>query len=112
MIDPSLWASVPYGNRTALLDFYGEHGLWHRALAETTFRLNGVNYRTYPLGDGGGPAWLRAHQAEHRNASEALGLAPPPDLESYDFSSRESFASWMFIHAQEHRLLRAAAGLA
>ena len=110
MVDVSLWASIPFRNPTAWTDFLGEHALWHRALAETVFRLNGINYRTYPLGDGGGIEWMQAHQQEHIGANHALGLGSPADMED-DLSTAEAHASWCFIHSQEHRLLRSAAGI-
>ena len=109
MVDVSLWASIPFRNPTAWLDFLGHHALWHRALAETVFRLNGATYRTYPLGDGGGIEWMHAHQQEHVGANQALSLGSPADLESYDLTDPEDFASWCFVHAQEHRVLRSEA---
>ena len=102
---------MPFGNPTALMDFYGEHGLYHHVFADATFRFNGATYRTYPLGDGGGPSWLQAHQAEHQAMRSALSLGTAPDLSSYALDDRESFASFMFLHANEHRILRAVIGL-
>ena len=111
MIDPSAWASVPYGNKTALLDFFGTYDLWHKALAQQIFLTLGVNYRTYPLGDGGGPEWLHAVQAQNVNVAAALGLAPPPDLSTFDLSQPEDHASFFFAISQQSKLLRTAAGL-
>jgi hypothetical protein len=111
MVDPSLWASTPFNNPTALMDFFGENGLWHRVFADVVFRLNGNTYRTYPLGDGGGKAWLASHQIEHNAMRRAVSLGTAPDMESYDLSDRDSYASFMFVHANEHRILRAAAGV-
>jgi hypothetical protein len=110
MVDPSLWGSVPFRNPTALLDFFGEHGLWHRAFSDAMFRFNGATYRTVPLGDGGTAVWLQAHQAEHQAMRTAAGLGTVPDLSSFDLGDRESFASFMFVHANEHRILRAVIG--
>ena len=86
--------------------------LWHRALAAKVAALTGTAYKTYPLGTGGGPDWLHAVQLQYQNASAALGIAPPPDLESYDLSQAGDFASWTFIISQTSRTLALAAGLA
>ena len=107
MIDPSLWASVPHKNFTALIDFAGTFHLWHRALADTIMASTGKSYRTYPLGDGRGtPDWLLAVQRTHVNAAAALGIAPPPDLASYDLSKPEEHASFFFLVANDAKRLR------
>ncbi len=111
MIDTRLWGSVPYNNQTAWLDFLGQFDLWHRALVQKVTALTGKPYRTYPLGNGGGHEWLHAVQQQYVNASAALGLAPPPDLESYDLNQAGDFASWTFIIGEASRSLALAAGL-
>ena len=86
MIDPALFSSVPHRNFTALLDFAGTFDLYHRVLANVV-AAQGHPYRRYPLGDGRGtPDWLWAVQQTHVNAAAALGIAPPPDLASFDFA--------------------------
>lgn len=111
MIDPSLWADVPFGNLTAWQDFLGYQSLWHRALADTVFALTGVTYRTVPLGDGGGPEWLEALSSECASAAAALGIAGPPDLASYDLADQREYESFMFVNAQVHKRLREGAGI-
>lgn len=111
MEDPRLWASTPFNNQTAWTDFVGRLDLYHRALARRVFAATGKTYRVYPLGDGGGRAWLEAVQSTYRNAAVALGVQAPPDLESYDLKQAGDFASWTFIISQETRRLALAAGL-
>lgn len=109
-VDPALWSNVPFQNRTAWVDFVGQHWLWHRNLAEFVRRGTGVSYRVYPIGDGGGSLWLRAVQETYVNASVALGVAPPSDLASYDLSEASDFSSWTFLVSQQASRLREAAG--
>lgn len=111
MLDARLFSSTPFDNRTAWLDFLGTHALFHRALADKVHALTGVAYRVYPLGNGGGAEWLGAVQKTYQNAARALGIGPPPDLESYDLRQPGDFASWCFIIGQESRRLALAAGL-
>lgn len=110
-IDPRFFANIPFRNPTAWTDFLGTFDLWHRALAQQVFLTTGNVYRVYPLGDGGGEEWLAAVQATYVGAAKALGLPPPPDLQSYDLSQPGDFASWTFIVSEASRSLRAAAGL-
>ena len=112
MIDASLFASVPHKNFTALLDFAGTFDLYHRVLANVV-AAQGHPYRRYPLGDGRGtPNWLWAVQQTHVNAAAALGIAPPPDLASFDLSQPEDHASFFFLVANDLKRLRNQAGLA
>lgn len=111
MVDPRLWASVPHRNPNAWTDFTGTFYLWHRALAAKVAALTGISYKVYPIGTGGDDAWLHAVQRQYQNAAAALGIAPPPDLESYDLADPGDFASWTFIISQTSRTLALAAGL-
>lgn len=111
MVDPSNWASVPYGNRNAFRDFVGTHYLWHRALVEQIFAVTGTSVALLPIGEGGGPEWLLAVQRQYEAEAHALGLAAPPDLSSYDLSDQSDFASWTFLLSQQATILATAAGL-
>ncbi len=111
MMDPKLWQSLPFRDTTAWIDFLGQHSRWHQVLAQSIFAKNGKMYRIYPLGDGGGQEWHLAHQDEHIGAANALGLAAPPDFSSYNLSDPTEFASWVWLHAEEHIRLRTPAGI-
>lgn len=111
MIDTRLWGSTPFQNQNAWLDLIGMLDLWHRALAQHITKTTGKSYRTFPLGNGGGTEWLHAVQTTYQNAAQALGVAPPPDLESYDLNSPGDFASWTFIVSSYSRTLALSAGL-
>ncbi len=111
MIDPKLFASIPFNNKTAWTDFLGQFALYHHALADRVGRTLGTSYRVYPLGDGGGPEWLGAVQQTHQNAAQALALSPPPDLQDYALDDASDFASWTFAISQDLTRLRIASGL-
>lgn len=112
-LDPSVWASTPYGNPTALLDTAGALQQWHKALADTIFALTGTAYALYPIGDAPGtPEWLFAIQQQYNLASAALGLGSPANLQSFDLADPQDFSSFMFLITQESLALRSAAGLA
>src|SRR5262249_7925819 len=102
---------MPYKNQDAFSDFMGQHDLWWRALTQQIFLLTGTTIRTYPLGTGGGSDWLARLQQQYENASTALGIAQPPDLETYDLSQPGDFASWTWILSQQARQLAVASGL-
>lgn len=109
MLDPSLFASTPYNDRTALLDYFGLESRFHRELVRRTHELRGAVYPTYALGDGGGRAWMEAHQKEMEWAARLFEIPPPVDLSSYDLSDPVDHATFFFLSAQEHlRLMRAA----
>jgi hypothetical protein len=113
VIDPRLFSGLPFNNKTAWLDFLGVHDLyWKQGLIPAIQGITGNSFKTYPLGGGGGADWLSAVQQTYQNAALALGVSPPPDLQSYDLGQASDFASWTFIISQELRRLSLAAGLA
>ena len=115
------------------MDFLGRHDLWHRALDVQIRSLGGAPYGTLPLGDGvwtpggllwqvpeeiegrlrfyPGPEWHAAHQARHDDSASALVISGSPDFASYELEDADEFATWAFLHAQEHIRLRQAAGI-
>jgi hypothetical protein len=111
VIDTRLWSSTPFNNPTAFTDLTGQIELFHRALAKEVFGLTGRAYAVYPLGTGRGPEWLQALQAQNSAAAAALGIAPPPDLSTFDLRDPGEFASWTFSLGQFSRTLALAAGL-
>ena len=112
ILDPKLWASTPFNNRTALFDLAGQLELWLRAVAQRIATTTGRAIRTPALGTPGGPSWLQAIQATYIEAHDALGIAPPPDLASYDLNDPADFASWAWLLSQTSQTLRLAAGIA
>jgi len=110
-LDPRLFGSTPYGNPTAFLDLQGQLYFFHVALARKLGET-GESYGVLPIGSGpGGPTWLRAVQQTYANAARAVGIAAPPDLQTYDLSDAEQFASWTFEVGQFSKTLAVAAGL-
>jgi hypothetical protein len=60
MLDPTMYASTPFRNPTALLDLGGSLFLYHAVLAETISRTTGVSVKLLPIGapNGGNKDWL------------------------------------------------------
>lgn len=110
MIAPLIWSSTPWGNSTALRDFAGSHWLWLRAVADQAAR-QGTPFRLFPVGDPGGRAWLGAIQQQYEAANAAVGLAPPPDLASYDLTRKTDHDAFMFALAGVAENLRSATGV-
>lgn len=109
MIDARMFASIPFRNQTALVDFAGLHFLWHTALARHVADTLNVQYRVLPIGNVGGRPWLEAIQQQYVSASLALGVPPPPDLATYDLNDPVDFASWTWLVSQTAQVLQEAA---
>jgi hypothetical protein len=103
LISPLLWQSVSFGDEDAYLDWLGQHGFWHDALAAVTAtpRLNFDDLRLEML----------RHANVHAAVAKALGVPVAPDLASYDLRDRESFVGFMQTHALDHQRLRVAAAI-
>ncbi len=112
MIDTRLWSSTPFNNPTALIDLMGMIQLFHVGLTRQVALNGGRQYPVLPLGSGPlGREWLGALQQQYQDAAVAVGIAPPPDLQTYDLNDASDFASWTFAVGQFSRQLAAAAGL-
>ena len=111
VVNPKSWEFLQFGDETALIDFYGTHMLFHRALDVKVRSLGGAAYNYPPIGDGGGDNWLLALQQAHSGAASALLIAPPPDLTTYDLNDPDEFATFFFLLAQDDIRLRQAAGI-
>lgn len=111
---PQLWQSLPFRDHNAFVDFLGQHALWHTDLDHLIRTAGGAPYASLPLGDGpteDGADWHQVHQLIHVGEASGLALAGPPDFTGYDLNQRDQFASWTWLHAQEHIRLLVAAGL-
>ena len=112
VIDPALFASTPFNNRTALIDLAGQLELYHRVLAETISRTTQQAVKMYPLGAGRGePAWLDALTKQSADERRVLGLAPPPDYSVFDLRDPSEWASFCFILSGDLQAVRIAAGV-
>jgi len=112
VMDPLNWLALAFGDETSWIDFLGSHELWDRSFDEhVRVRLAASPYPSPPLGDGGGAEWDEAHQLWHVGAAQAAVLPTPIDFRSYDRKNKDQFASWCFLHAQEHVRLQRAVGL-
>lgn len=112
MIDPALLASTPFDNRTAYRDLIGQIALLHNALIPAIAALTGAAVKRMPIDANADAAdLLQSIQAQHAAEAVALGIAAPPDLESFDLEDPADFASWTFVISNDLTRLKAAAGV-
>lgn len=112
MMDPSLLGSTPFKSPTAYIDLVGTVGQMHAILIDATIRKTGNVPARYGL-DAGQPQddMLESIQSQHKALAQALGIGPPPDLESFHLNDPAEWASWTFILAGDLTRLRDAAGV-
>ncbi len=112
---PIAWQSLPFGDKSAFIDWLGQHDLWHRALDHQLAAQGVKPYPSLSLGDGPGDEnsddWHATHQTMHDGEAGGLGLSGSADFSSYNLNDRDEFATWTFLHAQEHERLASAAGI-
>jgi hypothetical protein len=112
VIDPLIFGSTPHRSPTALQDFVGQVSLIHAALIPAIIRLTGVTPRRYPIDVSANPRdMLWAIQQQHISECRALGIAAPPDLESFDLREEGDFNSWTFILSGDLARIKTAAGV-
>lgn len=136
IFDPESWKRLLHGDQSTWEDFGGHHALQHIQFDKALRALGGPAYPVLPLGSPtrttflGDPlededdpeqarlvrlypdaAWHDAHQMSHDGAYGSLLLGVAPDFRSYDLVDPDQFASWSFLHAADHVLLRQAIGL-
>lgn len=104
LISPLLWEGIPYGHPEGMFDFFGQHDLWHRALARRVPSVPIV-----PLDNL--PEMLDVHDEIHRALNQALRLSPPQDFSLYDLHQRQGWILFSQSHSIEHARLRAATGI-
>ena len=112
---PTLWQSLPFGDRDAFTDFLGQHALWHFALdQQLRAKVGAKAYPSLSLGDGpidDGSDWHLSHQAMHDGEASNLALSASPSFTSYDLNKKDDFAAWTWLHSNEHRRLATSAGI-
>ena len=116
MMSPSLLASTPHKSGTAFLDLIGTLTLMYSQIMQgaiTNAVILGTHYPTRAPIDAGQPQadLLSAVHNQHVSLARALGIDPPPDLQSFDLSDANDFASWTFLLADDLTRLRDAAGV-
>ena len=103
LMPPTLWQSVPFGDRDARADWKLHHGIWHQVMAQITkapiFNFDDLEVE------------MLRHAEIHEFNSRALGIQPPYDLTSFDLRDRSSWYSFMVTNAQQHQRENAAAGI-
>lgn len=111
ILDPRTWEVLPFGDETSFIDFLGHHELQHREFASVIRAAGKASYPLLPLGDGGGTEWHQAHQLVHEGETTSLGIASPTDFTAYDLDDPNDFATWTFLHAQQHVTIRTQLGI-
>ena len=106
----ALFASVPFGDRTAFSDFGGQIEFYFIALSQATKALNLTPFRLLPLGTPGSKEWLSGMQQQVDAASQVLGVGSV-DVGEYDLRDPNDHASFCFVLSQVLDSLRLAAGL-
>jgi len=104
LISPLLWQAIPFGLPEGMLDFLGQHDLWHRTLAAKAPAVQIVNLDQLP-------EIMDVHDDIHTALARALHLSPPPDFSLYDIRQRSGWVLFSQSHALEHERLRAATGI-
>lgn len=112
MLNPTLLASTPFKSRTAYEDFIGQCILLYNAIIPATILKTGKVPKRIPI-DASQPPWdlLQGIQSQHTSLALALGLAAPPDLQSFDLKDASQFASWTFLVGNDLARLKLAAGV-
>lgn len=112
MIAPSLIASTPFNNRTALADLAGIVTIMHQTFAETIARNTGRAVKNLPLGSGyPGREWLDALTKQSASERLALGMAPPTDFTEFDVHDPAEWASFVFLLGNDLEEIRATVGV-
>lgn len=114
VIDPKLFAQVPHKNRTAYRDMIGALDLMHTQwIIPAIIAQTGKIPERFPFDADSDPEeTLEAIQSQHASEAAALGIAPPPDLATYDLREASDWASWTFLVSQDLTRLRLAVGIA
>lgn len=112
MISPGLLASTPFKSKTAFEDLVGTCVLIYGPMIDAAFRLTGRTAKRVPIdAHAASTDLLQAIQSQHNSISAALGIPLSPDLQSYDLSKADDFASWTFLLSGDLSRLKSAAGI-
>ena len=112
MIDPRVFSSTPHKSLTAFQDLVGQVVLMHAALIPAIIAQTGVMVRRYPIDAGAQQAdLLQTIQQQHNSECLALGIEPPPDIQSFDLKDPTEWASFTFILANDLARIKASAGI-
>ena len=113
MIDPMMLQYVDAEDRDQLNDWSRSHFEWHQVIYTTAINKGFPKYDIYPqirdIEDLEG--WSYFHNMEHSNIAHALQSGTAPDFSDVDPSDKESFDSWLAVHADVHAFIRDALGI-
>lgn len=112
MIDPGLLAGTPYRSKTAYEDMIGTIAVVFNGLVEQTTLLTGTSVALYTFDSNEETDdILEQIQNQARAISRGLGIADPPDLQSFNLREESDWVSWTFLMAGELKRLKDAAGV-
>lgn len=113
MIEPRMLQYLDGDDKAQLADWAQSHMEWHQVIYTTAVNKGFPKYDVYPnlrdIDDLEG--WAYFHQMEHTNIANSLRLGQTPDLSEVDPSDKESFESWLVVHADVHATIRDALGI-
>lgn len=112
MLNFALLASTPFKSKTSFEDLIGTAVLAYGPMIDAAFRLTGRTAKRVPIDAHAAPTdLLQAIQAQHNSIAQALQIPLSPDLQSYDLSKADDFASWTFLLSGDLTRLKVASGI-
>ena len=108
MIETQMLAYLEAHDKDALADWARQHMEWHVRIYTEVIKQGFKAYDAYPtirdMEDLEG--WAYFHLLEHEGIAHSLGLPDPPDLGDVDPDDKDSWESWLSIHANIHTDIR------
>ena len=113
MIEPLMLQYLDGNDKDQLNDWVRSHFQWHQTIYTTAVNKGFPKYDIFTalqdIGDLEG--WSYFHQMEHTNIANSLKIGVSPDLSELDPSDKDSFDSWLQVHADVHVTIRDALGI-
>ena len=100
-------------DKEAMQDWARQHMEWHQRIYTEAIKQGFKTYDVYPalrdMDDLEG--WSYFHSLEHANITHSIFIGDAPDLNGLDPEDKESWQSWMEVHADIHSVIRSALGI-
>lgn len=129
-----LQSDMSFGDNQALRVFFGDHGQAHATYARLLSEMGLPTSGYFDVSDQGTvdawtamndalrteekvkqpnsiTNWLIMHATLHDAESQALGITLTSGLDDADFTNKEQFFDWFYIHQQQHLAQDMALGL-
>ena len=110
MIETRMLAYLEPNDKDAMQDWSRQHMEWHQRIYTEAVKQGFKTYDIFPqirdMDDLEG--WAYFHNLEHFNITSSIFIGESPDLTDLDPEDRDSWDSWMSIHAEIHTEIRTA----